>query len=212
MIEKLNISEEQVEQLRELINGRNQARREQGRAQFELMQAALPAPANADANANANGNGGNNGGRGGRGGRGGNRINFGDPAVQDAMKAYMEKPEVKAKMAEFQSQREKQEAQLMAAVHRMLGKRQDANYGSCWVRRSISPRSGAARVEDRQERHPAIRRMRPRLIRTPKPHPASTMRNRLPSRLRPAPAQEGDPRCAAKTRRKSLAAERGLDE
>ena len=61
----------------------------------------------------------------GRGGRGGCRINFRDPAVQDAMKAYMEKPEVKAKMAEFQTQQEKEDAQLMAAVHRTLGKRQD---------------------------------------------------------------------------------------
>lgn len=121
MIEKLNLSEEQVAELQELINGRRQAQREEGRARFDLMKAALPQPAD---NGNNNGNGGNNGGRGGRGGG----FNFRDPAVQDAIKSYMEKPEVKAKMQEFQSQQEKEDAQLMVAIHRTLGKRQDANY------------------------------------------------------------------------------------
>ena len=113
MIEKLNISEEQVEQLRELINGRRQAQREEMRARFDLMKSAFPQPPDAN---------------GGNGGRGGNGPNFRDPAFQDAMKAFMEKPEVKQKMADFQTQQEKQEAMLMAAVHRTLGKRQDANY------------------------------------------------------------------------------------
>ncbi len=114
----------------------------------------------------------------------GTGSNFGDPAVQDAMKAYMDKPEVKAKMAEFQSQREKEDAQLMAAVHRTLGKAQDtAITGSCWVPRSTCPRSGeAGQVEDSAGTGPAIRRMPPRTLGDQSRERASTRTNRLPSR------------------------------
>jgi hypothetical protein len=207
MKEKLNLSDEQVEQLQELINGRNRARFEEGRARMDLMRAAFPAPANADANADA----GNNGGRGGRGGRGG--INFRDPAIQDAMKAYMEKPEVKAKMAEFQGQQEKVDAQLMAAVHRTLGKRQDASYkkllGAPFDLSKLRGgpgrgfgRNGAGNQADATKNAPETK--------------AATGFDDDSPAAKPASAPTSPPKAAApaaaKAKRKSLAAERGLDD
>ncbi len=120
--EKFNLDDEQAEQIRALLNEGRQAQRQAGRQRMELMKGAFPTPPG------GNGGGGNgNNGRGGRGGRGGG-LNFQDPAFQDAMKTYMEKPEVKAKLEEFQNQQQKLDTQLMAAVHRVLDKRQSAAY------------------------------------------------------------------------------------
>jgi hypothetical protein len=207
MKEKLNISEEQEEQLRELIQGSRRARGEQMKAQFDLMKAAMPQPP-VNADANANGNGGNNG----RGGRGGNRPNFQDPAFQDAMKAYMERPEVKEKMAEFQTQSEKQEALLMAAVHRTLGKAQDKNYrkllGAPFDLSKIRGGPGrgfgrngagnqAAATKDSANSKPAAG------FDEDEPAPKTTTTS---TKSKVAPST------TAKTKKRSLAAERGLDE
>jgi hypothetical protein len=119
--EKFNLDEEQVAQLQGLRDEGRQAQRQAGRQRMELMKGAFPTPPGG--NGGQNGGGGNNG----RGGRGGG-MNFQDPAFQDAMKAYMEKPEVQAKLEEFQSQQQKLDSQLMAAVHRVLDKRQSNAY------------------------------------------------------------------------------------
>jgi hypothetical protein len=115
MIEKLNLEEDQVEQIRELLGQSRQVQRENGRAMFDMMRTAFP---------NQGNNGPNPGG--GPGGPGG--PNLRDPAFQEAMKAHMEKPEVKAKMGEMQAQNAKVQDQLAAAVNRVLGKRQAAAY------------------------------------------------------------------------------------
>ena len=52
-----------------------------------------------------------------------------DPAVQEAMKAFMAKPEVRAKMGEMHAQNTKIQGQLLAVVvKRVFGKRQAATY------------------------------------------------------------------------------------
>ncbi|MGP0066104.1 MAG: hypothetical protein ACLQGP_21205 [Isosphaeraceae bacterium] len=198
MIEKLNLSEEQVEQLQELINGNRRAQREEGRARMELMKGAFPQNANADPNANG----------GGRGGRGGG-INFRDPAIQDAMKAYMEKPEVKEKLAEFQTQQEKQEAMLMAAVHRTLGKRQDANYrkllGAPFDLSLIRGGPGRGFGRNGPGNQAATKGANAKTA-AGDDEPAAKTTSAGAKKATPAPAT------ATKTRKRSLAAERGLDD
>ena len=109
MIEKLNLDEFQVEQIRELIDQSRQAQRESGQAMMEMIRTALPNPAK---------NGANPGG-----------PDMRDPAVQEAMKAYMAKPEVRAKMTEMHAQSTKFQGQLLTMVmSRVFGKRQLATY------------------------------------------------------------------------------------
>jgi hypothetical protein len=143
MIEKLTLGEDQVVELRQLLNQSNQAEGETRRARMEMMREGLPSlfanngqnggGQNAGAqngggqNAGAQNGGGQNGGRGGgRGGRGG--PNFRDPAVQEAMQKFMEQPDVKAKMEQFQAQTTKIQNQLTAAVFRVLGRRAATAY------------------------------------------------------------------------------------
>jgi len=126
MQEKLNMDEAQVAQIQELMNERRQAQRESGRARMEMMKTALPNFPNPNPGNNAQ-NGGN-GGNAQNGGNGGNRNRFNDPAVREAMKKFWESPETKAKMAEYQSQDEKINNQFLAAVNRVLSKRQSAAY------------------------------------------------------------------------------------
>src|SRR5262249_18505344 len=85
-VEKFNLDADQVEQLNQLLREGRQAQGQAMRERMDLMKSAFPNQPNGN-------------GRGGRGGRGG--INFGDPGVQEFMKEFMEKPEVKAKMEEF---------------------------------------------------------------------------------------------------------------
>ena len=114
MIEKLNLDEFQVEQIRELLDQSRQAQRESGRVMWDMIRTALSDPAK---------NGPNPGG----GGPGGPDMR--DPAVQEAMKAFMARPEVRAKMGEMHAQSTKLQGQLLAmAVNRVLGKRQAAAY------------------------------------------------------------------------------------
>ncbi len=124
--EKFNLDEEQVEQIQELLREGRQAQGQAMRQRMDLMKAAFPNQAGANGGG-GNAGGGGNGGGGGRGGRGGG-INFRDPAVQEVMKQYMEKPEVKEKMEEFDNQRQKLDSQLMVAVHRILDRRQSSAY------------------------------------------------------------------------------------
>jgi hypothetical protein len=111
--EKFNLDETQVQQIRGLLDESRQAQGNAMRQRFDLMKSALPNQPNAN----------NGGGRGGRGG-----VNFRDPGVQEALKEFMEKPEVKSKMEELDNQRQKLDNQLMAAVHRVLDRRQSNAY------------------------------------------------------------------------------------
>jgi hypothetical protein len=122
--EKLNLDELQVGQIRELMNERRQAQRQSFAARGNIFRELRPNNQNAGGGRNA-GNAGNNngGGNGGNGNRGGNRR-F-DP---EAFRKLMEQPEVKAKMEEFRAAQENIENQFLAAVVRLLGPRQRANY------------------------------------------------------------------------------------
>jgi hypothetical protein len=128
MIEKLQITEEQVEMINEISSEHRNVQRENGRGRRDLMKTAFESlPNRPDAQAANNGQGGNNGGGGGRGNRGGGGPGgaaWNDPATREAMQKYMERPEVKAKMAEFQTQEEKLQDQFVMAVSRALTKRQ----------------------------------------------------------------------------------------
>jgi hypothetical protein len=125
--EKLNMDEAQLEQLRELRNERDQARRQSFAARGELFRQLRPNNQNQNGGGQQGGNnGGNNGGGNagnGNGGRGNNRR-F-DP---EAFRQFMERPEVKAKMEEFRVEQEKVQDQYLLAVNKILSPRQRANY------------------------------------------------------------------------------------
>jgi hypothetical protein len=149
--EKLELGEEQVAQIQEIQNESNQARRQAGAAtrnifagfrknqqannpQGNNQAGAAPADPNAPAAQARNGNNGGNGrGRNGRGGNnaggaGGNgpggRGNF-DP---DAMRKYMEQPEVKAQMEQARQQQDKIRDQSYSQVYRVLDRRQSSAF------------------------------------------------------------------------------------
>jgi hypothetical protein len=139
MIEKLSLNEDQVAQIQELLNEGRQASRQNQRAYFDMMRTAFPDQGNNGQNGQNGGpggggfgGGGQNGGPGGPGGPGGNNgrgrrppgPNFRDPAVQEAMQTFMEKPETKATIAQIKTQNDKLQNQLVAAVYRALTKRQ----------------------------------------------------------------------------------------
>ncbi|MGO9469075.1 MAG: hypothetical protein ACLQVF_33530 [Isosphaeraceae bacterium] len=136
--EKLNLDEFQVEQIRELMGERRQAQRQSFAARGNIFRQMRPNNQNADGGDNAD-DGGNNGGgnrrnggnanangangNGGNGNRGNNRRP--DP---EAIRKFMEQPEVKAKMEEFRGEQEKLESQFAVAVNKVLSPRQRTNY------------------------------------------------------------------------------------
>jgi hypothetical protein len=148
--EKLELRDEQAEEIREIQNTANQQRREtmsQSRDIFQSFRNSQqgqtgandqnPPPANGNGNANAGrgrqgrgnnggrgpgGNGGN-GGPGGPGGPGGNRR-F-DP---EAMRKFMEQPEVKAKMEEMMKQEDALTERSYAMVYKALDRRQASGF------------------------------------------------------------------------------------
>jgi Spy/CpxP family protein refolding chaperone len=126
MIEKLNLDDEQVAQIRELLGQSRQAQFENGRGFFDMMRSAFPPNNRQNGGPGGGGPGGPGGPGGGPGGPGG--PNFRDPAFQEAMSKFMEKPEVKAKMEEMRTQGTKIESRLASAVNRVLGKRQAYMY------------------------------------------------------------------------------------
>ena len=123
MVEKLTLSDEQVAEIRELLNEGRQAQRENGRIFGEVMKNAPRPPSVAQ-----NGQNGQNGQNANNGGGGRPRPNFRDPAYQDAMQKFREQPEVKAKMDQMRVQGEKIQKQLTLEVNRALGKRPAALY------------------------------------------------------------------------------------
>ncbi len=116
MVEKLNISEEQVEQIRTLMTERRDLQRDARKAQGEIFQAfrdANPQPEQDQAQAQ-NGNNGNQ--------RRGPRF---DP---EQMKKFMEQPDVKAKMDEVRDKESSIEKQFAASVIKVLYPRQQKAY------------------------------------------------------------------------------------
>jgi len=134
MVEKLNLSEEQVESLTEIRDGQRQKSREVQKSGREAMQAAMakidPAFANFGGGRNAGGrgnggNGGNGGGNAGNGGNGGNG-NQGNRQRPDpeAFRKVMESPEVKAQMEAQRDQAKVIEDESYAIVMKNLYPRQ----------------------------------------------------------------------------------------
>ncbi len=152
MIDKLNITDEQIEQLQGLRDDRRQMQREIRKQQGDFMKAAFTrvnpgglaniGPGNGNPGGRGNGNpaGGGNGnpvtggngnpvtgGNGnpvtaGPGGGRGNRQRF-DPEI---MKKVMEDPEVKAQMEKNKADGDKLENQYAAAINKILYPRQRA--------------------------------------------------------------------------------------
>jgi len=152
--EKLELGEEQVAQIHEIQNESNQARRQAmaaGRnvfAGFRKNQqgnnnqaAANPADPNAPAGQAQNGNNGNGNGNGngrGRNGRGGNANGRGGPGGggpggrgnfdPEAMRKYMEQPEVKSQMEQMRKQQDQIRDQSYAQVYKVLDRRQSSAF------------------------------------------------------------------------------------
>jgi Spy/CpxP family protein refolding chaperone len=126
MVEKLNISDEQIEQLKGFRDEHRQTQREIGKQQREFMKAVFQKanPGGQGNNGQADDNGGNdgNGGNGGNRGNRGNRPRF-DPEV---MKKVFESPEVKAQMEQNKAQGEKLDGQYALAINKVLYPRQRA--------------------------------------------------------------------------------------
>lgn len=127
--EKLELQEEQVVQIREIQNESNLARRQAfaaGRGIFAGMRKNQRGNNNqSGAGDNGRAQNGNNGGQNGRGGNGGGgRGNF-DP---EAMRKYMEQPEVKARMADMRKQQDVIRDQSYAMVYRVLDRRQSSAF------------------------------------------------------------------------------------
>ena len=184
MIEKLNLDEFQVEKMRELHDQSRQAQRESGQAMFDMIRAGIPNPAK---------NGPNPGGGVPRG------LDMRDPAVQVAMKNFMAKPEVRAKMGEMHAQSTKIQDQLLAmVVNRVFGKRQPPSTRRCWVRRWTSHRPAAVRGKGPLTAPLArISRIEPTPPARPR-HPVQTM-TRTPRR----PIRPPNPRVQTRTQRPS---------
>jgi hypothetical protein len=121
MIEKLNITDEQVVQFQEIRDEQRQMQRDLQKTQRQFFQAQLQAidPTLADQNGGNGGFGGNQN-PGGNGARGKNRRRI-DPEV---MKKAMESPEYQAQMDENRAQQQKLENMYMAAVNKVLYPRQ----------------------------------------------------------------------------------------
>ncbi len=151
MIEKLNLTEEQVEQLREIRDGQRQKSRElrkNGRPAFEAaMKKANPDFANFGgrnggagggrgnrANGGNGGNAGNNGNGGNAGnnenGNQGNRPQFDRQAFQKAMEAVREDPEVKAESEKARELEKKVDDESYTIVMKALYPRQRATLKS----------------------------------------------------------------------------------
>ena len=200
MIEKLFLDDDQVELIRELLAQSHQAQRESGQAMSNMMRTALPDPAK---------NGPNPGG-GGPGGLGNpGWPNMRDPAVQEAMKAFMAKPEVKAKMSEMHAQNTKMQAQLLAvAVNRVLGRQQAAMYKKMvGAPLDLSqPRGGSG--QEPGNRPPGNQSNRANAAGKAK---ASGSDDDQPATSKAA-SKSKDTDANAKPKRKSLRQRRGLDE
>jgi hypothetical protein len=142
MVEKLNLSEEQVQQLTEIRDGQRQKSRElqkAGRPAFEAaMRQINPDFANVagfggrngGGNRGNRGNGGNgaNGGNAGNNGNGnqGNRPQFDRAAFQKAMESVRDNPEVKAEREKMRDQTKKVDDESYAIVLKNLYPRQRA--------------------------------------------------------------------------------------
>ena len=209
MAEKLSISEEQAEEIQGLLREGRQSARENGRAYFEIMREAVPDQGNNAQNANnpQNGQNGQNAGNNGRGGR--NGPNMRDPAVQAAVKSFMDKPATKAKLEEMKSQNDKLQNQLVASVNRILSRRQATAY-----KKMLGPAFDMAKLAGGPGQAPGNRNGRGNQA-----NASSTAAKAQASDDDEAPAAKPAAKAAAKaksstttTKRKSLRELRGLDQ
>ncbi len=183
MVEKLNLSEEQVEMLRELRDGQRQKERELRKTNRETMDAVMK-KASPDfvgfnrggnrGNRGNNGNAGNNGG--GQNGNQGNRQQFDPAAFQKAreeMQKIMEMPEVKDAREKQRDSEKVIENESYALITKNLYPRQRATLKSM-VGPPLTARSWvrAVRSEADSEAAPPGRT----LLRVPR----RLLRNRIP--------------------------------
>jgi len=232
MVEKLNLDEEQVEQIRGLLTESGQARMENGRARFDMMKAAFPDVFNRgpngggqngggqnanDPNANdpnggqngaaQNGAGQNGNGQNGNGNGRGGRANFRDPAFREAMQKFMESPETKAKMEQIRVQDEKIQNQLTAAVNRVLSKRQAAAYkkmlGAPFDMSKMFGGPGGGPWNRGRNADPAAAKAAGKT--------QASEAGKSGDAASTKPAAKGNPSSTAKSKRKSLRELRGLD-
>ncbi len=204
MVERLNLDEEQVAQIQQLLGEERQAMFGTFQARRDLMNQAFP-----------QGNNTNNGGQGGVNGGGGRPRgpNFRDPAVREAMQKYMEQPEVKAKLDQIQTQTDKLQSQLKSAVNRVLTRRQAATYqkmlGAPFDINNL--RGGPGGRGPGGNRNQNANGNAPNGGAQPA---AKTANNDDDEEAAPAakPAAKAPTQTPAKARRKSLRAQRGLDD
>jgi hypothetical protein len=120
MVEKLNMTDEQLDQIRELRNEQRQASRAVQKSRGEFFAKLMPPPENNGQNA---GNAQNGNQR--RGGGGGGRGNF-NP---EAMKKAMEDPDTQKQMEQFRDESSKIDEQFSATVYsKVLYPRQRTTY------------------------------------------------------------------------------------
>jgi len=120
MIEKLNINEDQLGMLQELRIEQRQAQQANRKSQRDFFTALRNQQNRGQDNPGQDGGNGGNGQNGGNGAQGKNRQRF-DP---EAMKKFMESPEVKAQMDQSRAQDQKLENLYYAAVSKILYPRQ----------------------------------------------------------------------------------------
>jgi hypothetical protein len=118
MVEKLNMTDEQIDQIRELRNEQRQASGAVRKSQGEFFRKMMPPPPD---NAQNAGNAQNGNQRRGGGGRGGFNP--------EAMKKAMEDPENQKQMEQFRDEQSKVDAQFSASVYnKVLYPRQRTMY------------------------------------------------------------------------------------
>jgi hypothetical protein len=190
MIEKLGLEEDQVQQIRELAAQGFQAQRENDRALFDMMRTAVPDQGN---------NGRNRGG-----------PNLQDPAAQEAIKAFMDKPETKAKLEQMRTESTKVQNQLIAAVKRILNRRQAAAYKKMLGEPfDVSLLSGGP--GQGPGNRPANANPTDRSAASGKTQASDSGEDKAGAASKSAPTSK-DKGSTAKTKKKSLRESRGLDE
>jgi hypothetical protein len=144
--QKLDLRDEQHEEIQQIVSEANQARGQLMRQNFQFMRTLMPnqpgggnppgqggqaadAPDPQAGQGPAGGaQGGPGGGRGGRGQRGGPGGQGGPRFDPEAMRKVMEQPEVKAKMEETRKAQEKLREREFAMVYKAMDRRQVAAF------------------------------------------------------------------------------------
>jgi hypothetical protein len=121
MAEKLALEDDQIQSLREIQGQRRELQKAAGKSQrdvFQLLRTRMQEQDEGEANDNGNG------GNGGNAGNGGNRGGRGNRPSPEAMKKFMEDPEVKSAMDKSKKEQDQIDNQTTLAVSKILDKRQ----------------------------------------------------------------------------------------